>query len=394
MPQAWSIARLAAIPRSKGISMSVGNVERYRAGNGWRYRVRWSLVDGSRRSKSFKLRKDADVWLRRVEADRMRGVAHDPRAGRETFDSYSERWMKNRVGLAPRTVELYESELRLHIAPRFGERALNSITVENVRDWRADIERAVSATTAAKCYRLMRTIMGTAEEDGLIPRNPCRVKGASVEKAPERPLLTLEQVTAVAETIAPRYRLLVLLAAFSGLRRGELLALQRRHLDELRSEVRVEAQAQRVVGRGRVVRETKSAASVRTVAIPRSIMRALMEYAQEHSGPEPDAWLFVEPSGSPVREASLYKAWKEATAECGLPGVRLHDLRHFAGTSAAQAGATTRELQQRLGHATARASMLYQHAAADRDQELAERIGAGYTEHVTGRSAEIRSLGA
>ena len=72
--------------------------------------------------------------------------------------------MKNRVGLAPRTVELYESELRRHIVPRFGDCALDAIAVEHVREWRADVERAVSATTAAKCYRLMRTIMGTAEE--------------------------------------------------------------------------------------------------------------------------------------------------------------------------------------------------------------------------------------
>ena len=374
--------------------MNVSNIERYRTGDGWRYRARWSLLDGSRRSKSFKLRKDADACLRQVEADRMRGISHDPRAGREGFSSYAERWMKNRVGLAPRTVELYESELRRHIVPRFGECALDAIAVEHVREWRADVERAVSATTAAKCYRLMRTIMGTAEEDGLIPRNPCRVKGAAAEKAAERPLMTLEQVVAVADAIAPRYRPIVLLAAFSGLRRGELFALQRRHLDELRSEVRVEAQAQRLTGRGRVLRETKSAASVRTVAIPKSIMRVLVDFAKEFCPPESDAWLFTDPNGSPVREASLYAAWNKAVDECGLSGVRLHDLRHYAGTSAAQAGATARELQQRLGHATARASMIYQHAAAERDQELAERIGAGYAEYADGRSADVHSLGA
>src|SRR5918996_837535 len=71
----------------------------------------------------------------------------------------------------------------------------------------------------------------TAVDDELIRRNPCRVKGAGTEWSPERPVLTVEQVYAIVEEVRPWFRAVVLLAAFTGLRWGELMALRRRHVD-------------------------------------------------------------------------------------------------------------------------------------------------------------------
>jgi integrase len=388
--------------------MNVGNVERYRTGDGWRYRVRWSLPDGSRRSKSFKLRRDADAWLRQMEADRLRGIVSDPRRSRETLAEYAPRWLANRTGLAPRTVELYESQLRRWLVPRFGGSQLGAITVEQVRAWRAEVERESSATTAAKCYRLLRVIMGTAEADGLIPRNPCRVKGAAVEHAPERPLLTAPQVLDLADAIEPRYRVAVLLAAFGGLRAGELFALRVRHVDEVHATVKVEAQAQRLKGIGRVLRDTKSAAGRRTVTLPAAVVAEVAAHVAERCPGGAEAWLLTNTAGEPLSERVLAEAWREASELCGLvaydftakagdlgrdvrtrPAFRFHDLRHFAGTGAARAGATTRELQARLGHSTARAAMIYQHAAEERDRELAERIGAEYADLLAARQADV-----
>jgi hypothetical protein len=76
--------------------------------------------------------------------------------------------------------------------------------------------------TVAKAYRLLKAVMNTAVEDGMIRRNPCRIKGAGQEESPERPVLTTAQVYAIAEAISPRYRAPVLLATFGSLRWGEL----------------------------------------------------------------------------------------------------------------------------------------------------------------------------
>lgn len=76
-----------------------------------------------------------------------------------------------------------------------------------MRRWRADMLSAgVTPVTAAKAYRLLKSILATAVDDGLIRRNPCRVKGASVEKSPKRQLLTVSQVYALADAVDRRYR--------------------------------------------------------------------------------------------------------------------------------------------------------------------------------------------
>jgi integrase len=93
--------------------------------------------------------------------------------------------------------------------------------------------------TAAKAYRLLKAILNTAADDGLIRRNPCRIVGAGQEKSPERPVLTVEQVGQLAEAVGARYQALVLLATFASLRWGELAALTRRHFDLDTSTVHV-----------------------------------------------------------------------------------------------------------------------------------------------------------
>ena len=156
-------------------------------------------------------------------------------------------------------MELYRSELNRWIVPTFGNMKLSAVTTERVRTWHGATAAKSSTTTAAKCYRLLRTILGTAEADGLLPRNPCQVKGAGHERTVERPLLTAEQVHAMADEIDPRYRALVLLAAYGSLRRGELLALQRRHVNEVLGSVTIAGQAQQIAGEGRVIRHVPDA---------------------------------------------------------------------------------------------------------------------------------------
>ena len=86
---------------------------------------------------------------------------------------------------------------------------------EQVRAWRSKLE---GATAPAKAYRLLRAMMTTAVDDKLIGRNPCKVDNWGVERAPERPVPTRDEVWALADAIDRRYRVLVLVAVFVGLR--------------------------------------------------------------------------------------------------------------------------------------------------------------------------------
>ena len=89
--------------------------------------------------------------------------------------------------------------------------------------------------------------MATAVDDSLTRRNPCRNKSASVEKSPEKPLRTVSQVYALADAVDRRYRALILLACFCGLRWGELAGLQRADIDH--RTVRIARQLCEVPGR-------------------------------------------------------------------------------------------------------------------------------------------------
>jgi integrase len=86
--------------------------------------------------------------------------------------------------------------------------------------------------------------LNSAVEDGLLARNPCIIWGAGVERSPERPVATIEQLYELANAMGPRYRLMVLLATFCGLRLGELLALRRARVDPLHRQIKVNEQRQ------------------------------------------------------------------------------------------------------------------------------------------------------
>ena len=330
--------------------------------------------------------READAFLATVRTDVERGAWIDPDAGKTTFQEYSARWLSERPQLRPRTRELYEGQLRLHILPVLGKVELGEITPSRVRRWRADMISAgkPGASTVAKCYRLVHAVLNTAVEDGIILRNPCVVKGASVERPAERPVASIQQVFGIADTIAAEFRVAVLLATFCGLRLGEIRALRRRHVDLQRGTVRIEEQLQELIDGTLVLGPPKTDAGVRTIAIPMVIIPEIeMHLASVEE--RPDALLFTTTSGAPMRRASLYTAWKRAIAANGIDGLRFHDLRHTGNTLAAATGASTKELMSRMGHASSRAALIYQHATQDRDAAIADALSSMIHEH---RSAE------
>jgi Phage integrase, N-terminal SAM-like domain len=115
----------------------------------------------------------------------------DPDAGEILLADYGATWIDERPGLRPKTVMLYRYLLRSHIASYFPAMTVAQLKLAAVRRWHMKLlDNGVSTVTTAKAYRLLRAIMNTAVEDGLIRRKPCRIKGAGSEDSPERPVLT------------------------------------------------------------------------------------------------------------------------------------------------------------------------------------------------------------
>lgn len=360
-----------------------GSVRQLSSGR-WQARYRDGTGPQKTAPITFATKADANRWLSRAQADLDRGEWFDPHAGKETFGDYADRWIDTRLvrgrPLAPRTAELYRGQLRRHLAPAFATTELRRLEATAVRSWYAHLSGPAGPgqVTAAKCYRLLRAICGTAVEDGLILKNPCAIRGAGQERSAERPMFSVAQVQALTEAVGERWKAAVLLAAWTGLRLGELAALRRANLDLAAGTVSVTATAVDVVGEARASGPPKSEAGRRTVAIPPHILGALEHHLATYAQPGPRGLVFVGPLGGPLRRNNFAtKVWQPAARAAGLPeGAHLHDLRGWGATMAARQGATTRELMHRLGHASPAMALRYQRAEQERDAILAAAMSA------------------
>ncbi len=256
----------------------------------------------------------------------------------------------------------------MHIAPELGDKQLGKITPADVRSWNSAAFGRRFRAGLGRRTECCRTILNTAVADEIILRNPCRVRGAGQDHSAERPIATIAQVAALADAVDERLRALVLLAAWCGLRRSELLALRRRDINLLHANVRIERSMHTLRGNSIVIGPPKTAAGRRTVAIPPHIVADLEAHLAGHVGPDIDDLVFTERRGGSLRLYTVERAWRQARKSVGVAQLRLHDLRHTGNTLAAATGASTKELMARMGHASPQAALIYQHATADRDR--------------------------
>ncbi|MHA6623914.1 tyrosine-type recombinase/integrase [Pseudonocardia sichuanensis] len=303
----------------------------------------------------------------------------DPNRAKVLLSDYAGRWISERPGLRPRTVELYRWLLRKHIAPHIGDVQLGRLTTPAIRRWRADLlASGVSQSIAAKSYRLLRAVLATAvEEDRILARNPCRVKGADRENPAERPVLTIPQVFALADAMRyRRFRALILLTAFATLRWGEVTALRRCDVAPDGSWVRINFAHTEVPGRGIVVGPPKSRAGVRTVSVPAPIAVEVVKHLLAYVEAAPDALIFTGPKGAALRRGNFNTLvrWIETVGKLGMQGVHFHDLRHTGNLLAAQSGVSTKDLMARMGHDDMRAALIYQRATSEADRQIADRL--------------------
>jgi integrase len=352
-----------------------GRVRRLPSG---RWQARYKGPDGVDHPapNTFTTKTDAERWLSLTEADIIKDNWLDPDACRVLFAEYSRAWIDERPNLRPKTFQLYEGLVRLHLVPVLGSYAVTDITEPVVRRWRKTLlDSGVGSVTVAKAYRLLKAILNTAVDDGLIRRNPCRIKGAGQEKSPERPVLTLRQVFDLADAFTDRrYRLLILLAVFCGLRWGELAALRRKHIDISTGLIHVEAAVAELANGALVTGPPKSLAGIRWVTIPPFLLPDVVEHLDEFTAAAAESLVFMGPKGAQLRRSNFTRAWRAALKAAGLVGIHFHDLRHTGNTLAAEAGASLRELMDRMGHSSTRAAYIYQHRTSLRDKMIADEM--------------------
>jgi integrase len=158
------------------------------------------------------------------------------------------------------------------------------VTVLDVQTWLADRKATtkLSSNSVAKAYKVLRMVMEVAVEAGQILRTPCRVKGAATERLLEMQAASPEDVAAIAASVEPRWQALVLMAAYSRLRWGELAGLRQKHLDPLHKKVSVVEQLLEIAGH-LMFAPPKTSAGVRTVALPPFLVEVMVEHVARPS---------------------------------------------------------------------------------------------------------------
>lgn len=355
---------------------SFGKVMKLRSG---RYQASYVGKDGERHLApvTFDNKGDAGAWLDMRHAELLE-YRWKPAAPAEpeplTFREYSEQWLRERE-LKPRTRSEY-AKLLTTLVEYFGDAQLRELTSADIKTWYQTLDPS-KRSARAHLYSMLRTLFATAAHDELIGVNPCRIRGASTSKRQKaiRPA-TLAELEALTLALPERYRALVMMAAWCALRFGELTELRRKDLELTDSAgvVRVRRAVTWPNASTPVVGTPKSEAGVRDVAIPPHLLPMLRHHLNTYAQPGPEGLLFPNTEGAHLHHGSMYKVFKRARSLAGREDLRFHDLRHTGATMAARSGATLAELMNRLGHSTVGAAIRYQHAADDRDAEIARKL--------------------
>lgn len=356
-----------------------------------RYRAFYT-ADGVTHSAghTFPNKLQAENWLKDEWDRRRKGTWTDRRSSTTLRCFVEEQWWPRMTHIAERTGDDYRLVLKTWIYPPFeragrtplalGDMPLAQITEDDVRAWYAAARARGHDVRLAKAYRLLSEVMRAAAELGVIARSPVRIKGAGAEVAPERTVLSADEMVALANSMEPRYRAMVLLATFGALRWGESLGLQRRDVDMARGGVtlrRVVSQPDN--GKLRVtVLKARKKGEIRWIDLPPELMDLLTDHLADFVAAAPSAWLFME-NGEPLLRKTFGRKLSKAASTAGLDAITFQTLRHTGATWFAEEGATVREVMERLGHRSERMAMRYQHAAAERMKSLASHLGGRLT---------------
>jgi integrase len=341
-----------------------------------RYRVRYRDPAGRHRSRTFRRRRDAEDFARRVEIAMADGAWRDPTAARRPLGELAEAYFSGAYDLRPATRALYEGAYRKHVAPALAEVPVGRIRSEDVRKWIEGLLReGVGPRTVQVARQVLGRILERAVEDALIRENPVRVVRPPAAEPKDARVPTTAEVEAVAEAIDPRYRALVLLAAYAGLRLGECAGLQRRDLRL--PERRVDVRRQVTEVRGVLeVGPLKTMSSRRTVPVPQFLADELASHLATYSAAGSEAWVFTAPGGGPLRRAAFRNRYFDpAIKAAGVQPFTFHALRDHAATAAIGAGADVKVVQRMLGHVDA-AITLNRYAAymPDAAEAVAQRL--------------------
>jgi integrase len=374
---------------------------RRRGRNSWEITVELGRdpLTGRRRRLSQTIRgtrRDAEAVRVHLLHRIATGVDLEPT--RLTVGTYLERWLEAvRPNLAPTTRRGYEGLLRHQVIPYIGDIPVSKLRPLHVQqlyarlreEGRADGKGGLAPRTLLHVHRVLSEALGQAVRWQIMARNVCQAVEAPQPRRPEMRALPPEEVRRLLELAKAAdntYSDAVILALHTGLRLGELLALQWEDVDLERGTVSVRRTLENVSGIA--FREPKTAKGRRVVPVGPTVVERLRRRRRQQleeclaAGPswQDRGLVFTSSDGGILSGFALRRAFYRLLSKAGLPRVRFHDLRHTHASLLLTRGVHPKVVSERLGHATVGITLdTYSHVLPTLQEEAARDLDAWLT---------------
>ena len=309
--------------------------------------------------------------------------------GRQSVEQFLTRWLTDvvRTSVRPRTHESYSSLVECHIAPVLGKVQLEKLTPQDVQAFmNGKLKEGLSPRTVQYLRAVLRRALGQALKWGLIPRNVATLVDPPHVRKFELKLLTPDELRDFLDAVkGNRFEALLILTVTTGLRRGEVLGLQKDDLDLRRGQLRVRHALQRVKGHGLQLVETKSAAGRRPLklsklavqALTRHRLRQLEERLAAGSRWTESGFIFTSRKGTPPEPATVIRNCHRVLKNAGLRRQRFHDLRHANASLLLAEGVHPRVVMEMLGHSQISLTLnTYSHVIPSLQDDAVARVDA------------------
>jgi integrase len=358
----------------------------------WHGEVWMGLKEGGAPNRRHVSGKTRAVVARKVrELQKKRDAGQSAQTGKvPTVGEWLDYWLTHIAArrLRPRTLEGYQTTVRLHIRPALGHHRLDRLQPEHLEAFYLAMEdKGLSAATALRAHRIVSRALKVAMQRGRIARNVATLVDAPTVKRPVTPQpLDLEQcrrVLAAARQGRNAARWTVALAL--GLRQSEALGLMWSDIDLKRGTLAVRRGLHRVTGQGLTFGEPKTDRSRRVIVVPKQLLAELRTHkkAQQAERAEADGYwtehdlVFPNELGGPMDDRNDYRSWVKLLRAAKVRRIRLHDGRHTAATLLLAEDIHPRVVMELLGHSTMRTTTdTYSHVMPALAQQAADTLDA------------------